>query len=58
MQITQLSMKPLADHLAIAHDDCPNKRIRANSTTPALRKLKRSLEVLPIRSCKRRGHID
>jgi hypothetical protein len=58
MEIPKFSVKPLTDHLAVTHDDRTNERIRADSTPPSLRKLKSSSQVLAIRGCKRRGHID
>jgi len=58
MQIAQFSMKPLANQLAITHHNRSNKRIRANSPAPALRKLKSPPQVFAIRSFKRSIHID
>jgi hypothetical protein len=58
MQPAELSMKSLANDLAITHNDRTHERIRTDSTTPALRKLKRPPQVLTIRSCKRRSHAD
>lgn len=51
MQIAQLSMKPLADDLAVTHDDRSNKRIRTDFLPPALRKLKSSSQMRLIRAC-------
>jgi hypothetical protein len=56
MEIPQLSVKSLANHLTIAHNHCSDKRIRANSTPSALRKLKRPREVRSIRACELRFH--
>jgi len=56
MQITQLGMEPLANHLAITHDDRTHERIRTDFPPPTLSKLQRSFEVLAIRSCKRHIH--
>jgi len=56
MQIAQLSMKPLTNHLAIANDNSSNERIWAHMPTPTLRKLKSPSQVLTIRSCQRSGH--
>ena len=51
MQIAQLGMKPLADRLAIAHNNSSDERIGTHSPPPALSKLQRSREVRPIRAC-------
>lgn len=58
MEIAKLSVKPLPNDLAVTDHNSSNERIRADSPTPTLRKLKSSSQVLAIRSCKRRGHID
>ncbi len=58
MKLTQLSMKPLANNLAITHDDRPNKRIRTDLPPPTLRKLKSPPQVRAIGSCKRGSHVD
>jgi hypothetical protein len=56
MQPPQLSVKSLANHLAITHHDSSNKRIRTHPTTPALRKLKRPPEMGLVRACELRIH--
>jgi hypothetical protein len=56
MQIAQLSVKPLADNLAVPDDHRSNERIRADSPAPALGKLKSPLQVRPVRACQLRIH--
>jgi hypothetical protein len=56
VKATQLSVKSLTDNLVITNRDSPNEGIRANSTPPALRKLKRPREVRSIRGCELRIH--
>jgi hypothetical protein len=51
-------MKSLADDLTLTHNHSTHKGIRTDSAAPALRKLKSSSQMLAIRSCKRRSHID
>jgi hypothetical protein len=51
MQLAKFSMKPLADHLTIPHNHSSDKRIRADSPSPILRKLKRPLQVGSVRAC-------
>jgi hypothetical protein len=51
MQLTQFSMKPLADNLSITHDHRSNERVRAHSPTSALRQLKSPLQMRSIRAC-------
>jgi hypothetical protein len=58
MQISQFRMEPLANDLAISHNDRTHQRIRTDPPPPALSKLKRPPQVLTIRSCKRRSHTD
>jgi hypothetical protein len=58
MEVPELSVKSLADHLTVTHNHRANQWIRANSTPPALGKLKSSSQVLAIVGCKRGGHLD
>jgi hypothetical protein len=51
MQSPKLGMKPLAEYLPLANNNSSNKRIRADPTPPALRKLKRLREMPPVRGC-------
>jgi hypothetical protein len=51
MQLTQFSMKPLADNLAITHHNRANEGIGADSPAPTLRKLKSSSQVRPVSAC-------
>jgi hypothetical protein len=52
MEIAELSMKPLANYLAVTHKDSSNKRIRAHAPATALRQLKGPLQMSPIRGGK------
>jgi len=56
MQLPQFGMKPLANNLAVTHHNSSDKRIRTDPTTPALRKLKRPLQMRSIRACQLRFH--
>jgi hypothetical protein len=56
METAKLRMKPLADHLTLAHDNSSDKRIGADPPTPTLRKLQRPREMAPIRACELRIH--
>jgi hypothetical protein len=58
MQIPKLSVKPLANHLAITHNDSPHERIRTDPPPPILRQPKCPQQVPTIRSCQRSIHID
>jgi hypothetical protein len=58
MQLTKLSVKSLADDLAVTHHNRAYQRVWAYFSAPALRQLKRPPEVLTIRSFKRGIHID
>jgi hypothetical protein len=56
MQISQRSMKSLANHIAAPHNNSSDKRIRTHPTTPALRKLASLPQVGFIRACQLRFH--
>jgi hypothetical protein len=56
MKAAQFRMEPLANHVAITHDDSTNERIRTNPPTPMLRQLKSSPQMTLIRSSKLRIH--
>jgi hypothetical protein len=56
VKLAQFSVPPLADHLAVTHDNRSDERIRADSAPSALRKLKRSQEMPSIRGCELRVH--
>jgi hypothetical protein len=56
MQVPQLSMKPLADHLSVPHNHSSDKRIGADFPAPTLCKLKRPLQMGLIRACELRIH--
>jgi len=58
MQLAQFSMKPLANHFPVTHNDRSNQGIRANSPTSELRKLKSPSQVFAVRSFQRGVHID
>lgn len=51
VQTPKLSVKPLADHLAVTHNNSSDKRIGTDPPTPTLRKLQRPREMAPIRAC-------
>ena len=55
MQPTELGVKALADHLAVADDDRADQRVRAHPAAPALRQLQGPTEVDPILVC---GHCE
>ncbi len=58
MQIAQLSMKPLADHLAVTYDNRSNERIGTDFPAPTLGKLESSSQMHSVLGCKRGSHID
>jgi hypothetical protein len=51
MQPSKFGVEPLANHLAIAHYDRANERIRANPAASGLRKLQSTPEMRSIRGC-------
>ncbi len=51
MQPTQLSMKPLANHLPFTNHNGTDKRIGTHPPPTALGKLKRPQEMPSIRAC-------
>jgi hypothetical protein len=51
MKLSQFSVEPLANHLAVPHHHSSDERIGAHSPSPALGKLQRTLEMLAIRAC-------
>ncbi len=56
MQASKLRMKPLANHLALAHNNSSDKGIGTDPPTPALGKLQRPREMAPIRAWELRIH--
>jgi hypothetical protein len=56
MQLPQLSVKSLTNHLALTHNDSSDKRIGTDPTTPALRKLASPPQVGFIHACQLRIH--
>ena len=51
VQPAELGVKPLADDLAVAHDDRADQRIRADPPPPALGQLQRPPQMRLIRAC-------
>lgn len=51
MKLSQFGVEPLANHLAISHNNSSDERIGTDSPPPALSKLQRTLEMLAIRAC-------
>jgi hypothetical protein len=49
VQPPQLSMKPLANHRSVPHNNSSNQRVRAHSTPPVLRKLQSPQQMTAIR---------
>jgi hypothetical protein len=49
---TQFSMKPLADHRAVTHDNRSHQRVRTNPPAPKLSKLQSPLQMSLIRGRK------
>jgi hypothetical protein len=56
VQATQLSVKPLANHLAITHNNSSDKGIGTDSSPSTLRKLKGPQEMPSIHGCELRSH--
>jgi len=56
VQIAQLSVKSLTDHLAVSHDDSSDERIGTDPATPALGKFAGLPQMGFIRACQLRIH--
>jgi hypothetical protein len=56
MQLTEFGVPSLPNDLAVTHDDRTDEGIRTDPTSPALSKLQRPLQVLPIRGCQLSVH--
>jgi hypothetical protein len=51
MQSAELSVKSLADDLAVTHHDRTHERVRADPSAPALSKLQGAPEVRTVHGC-------